>query len=59
MYYYNATDSTSPASKAKKLHTYPFMADVMWAKWQRNLPIEIPGYIAAILTRKRSALMET
>ena len=27
----------SHRSKAKKLHIYPFMAEVMWVKWQKDL----------------------
>ena len=40
MYYCNALECPSHISKTKKLHMYPFMAEVMWVTWPRDLPAQ-------------------
>ena len=36
-YYCDAAECTSQSCKAKKLNIYPFMADVTWVKWLKDL----------------------
>ena len=35
-YYCNVVECKSHRSKAKKLHIYSFMADMMWVKWRQS-----------------------
>ena len=40
VYYWDAAEYTSHSSKPKKLHIYPFMADVTWVKWPKDLSVQ-------------------
>ena len=40
VYHCNAVESTSHRSKAKTLQIYPFMADVMWIKYPKDLSVQ-------------------
>ena len=37
VHYCNAAECKSYRFKAKKLDIYPFMADMMWVKWLKDL----------------------